>query len=81
MPQFVQDEGHLKKKRLETHVDKTAPFVYPHIHALVFDPATGILKKLDMNIRKEIDALHDMYNLYEIEEGSAQILLDSPKQE
>ena len=73
----------VQKKRLETHADKTAPFAYPRIHALVFDPATGILKKLDVSIRKEIDALHDMYDLYEVDESSTHYMFkkEEPKKE
>jgi carbonic anhydrase len=72
----------VQRKRLETHADKSVPFAYPRIHALVFDPATGILKKLDVNIRKEIDELHDLYDLYEVDEDSVHYMFKKePKKE
>jgi hypothetical protein len=40
----------------------------PRIHAVVFDPATGKLVPLKVDFRQYIDELHDIYDLYAIED-------------
>jgi carbonic anhydrase len=73
----------VQKKRLETHADKSLPFSYPRIHGLVFDPATGVLRKLDINYREKIAELHDVYDLFELEENNTHYMLkkEEPKKE
>ncbi|KAJ9445022.1 Carbonic anhydrase [Diplonema papillatum] len=39
------------------------PFSTPRIHALVFDPADGILKKLDINWKDEVARYQHIYDL------------------
>jgi carbonic anhydrase len=65
----------VQKKRLDTHADKSQPFAYPRIHGLVFDPSTGILKKIDINYREKIAELHDLYDLFELEENDTHFML------
>ena len=59
--------GVVQKRRLETHRDPDIPYAYPRIHGLVFDPASGKIKKIDVDYR---DTLHDnahIYDLFEID--------------
>eukprot|EP01059_Diplonema_ambulator_P018623 TRINITY_DN310_c0_g1_i5.p1 TRINITY_DN310_c0_g1~~TRINITY_DN310_c0_g1_i5.p1 ORF type:complete len:246 (+),score=78.98 TRINITY_DN310_c0_g1_i5:55-792(+) len=57
----------VQSKRLETSKmpaeDREYEFVTPRIHACVFDPADGILKKLDVNIKNEVSGLRHIYDL------------------
>merc|ERR1712066_500619 len=43
--------GVVQRKRLETYKNEEAPFTTPRIHACVFDPKDGILRKLPVNFR------------------------------
>jgi carbonic anhydrase len=55
----------VQKKRLETHNDPSAPFSYPRVHGLVFDPATGIVNKVPNDYRRTVKALTSMYDLFD----------------
>jgi carbonic anhydrase len=57
--------------RLETHTDPHSTRAYPRIHGLVFDPATGILKKIPIDFRAEIAELSDTYDLFDLQEFEA----------
>ena len=51
--------------RLQTHKDPNEPFAYPRVHGLVFDPADGILHRLEMNeIQKSINKNSHIFNLF-----------------
>eukprot|EP01060_Flectonema_neradi_P026890 TRINITY_DN3636_c0_g1_i3.p1 TRINITY_DN3636_c0_g1~~TRINITY_DN3636_c0_g1_i3.p1 ORF type:complete len:237 (+),score=29.09 TRINITY_DN3636_c0_g1_i3:464-1174(+) len=39
-------------------------FATPRIHALVFDPADGILKKLEINFKEELNKYRHIYDLF-----------------
>ena len=41
----------------------------PRIHACVFDPKTGALKKLDFDFKKEIQDLHGIYALFSVNQN------------
>lgn len=73
----------VQKKRLETHADESQPFACPRIHGLVFDPSTGILKKLEINYREKITELHDLYDLFELEENDTHFMFkkEEPKKD
>lgn len=40
-----------------------ANYLLPRIHGLVFDPKEGILKKLDLNWKKDVDTMSKLYDL------------------
>lgn len=52
----------VQRKRKET--SETHPFTYPRIHAMVFDPKVGILKKLPVDFKQTTDDLSHIYDLY-----------------
>ena len=55
----------VQKKRLETHADPNAPFSYPRVHGLVFDPSTGILNKVPNDYRRTVKELSNLYELFD----------------
>ena len=54
--------GVIQKKRMACF-QKQEP-VYPRIHAMVYDPKIGLLKKLPINFKKTIEQFRDIYDLY-----------------
>jgi carbonic anhydrase len=58
----------VQRSRLETHADPNSPRAYPRIHGLIFDPATGLLKKIPINFRAELAELSDTYDLFDLKE-------------
>lgn len=59
--------GVVQRKRVETYQNPDYAMTQPRIHAVVFDPATGKLKPLDVNFNDYIDELHDIYDLYKVD--------------
>jgi carbonic anhydrase len=59
--------GVVQKRRLETYADPES-LTYPRIHGLVFDPATGVLKKIPIDFRNEISDLAGAYDLFDVAE-------------
>ena len=59
--------GAIQKKRVETFRDKGHDLTQPRIHAVVFDPATGLLNQLKVDFRAYIEELHEIYDLYALE--------------
>jgi carbonic anhydrase len=57
----------VQKRRLETYTDLNS-LTYPRIHGLVFDPATGMLKKIPIDFRTEISDLAGAYDLFDLAE-------------
>jgi Carbonic anhydrase len=57
--------GVVQKRRLVTHADPDS-LTYPRIHGLVFDPATGVLKKIPIDFRQEISELSKTYDLFDV---------------
>ena len=55
--------GVVQKKRLETTKLYGSP--YPRIHALVYDPKTGMLTKLPINFSRVMSGFKHIYELYE----------------
>ena len=58
--------GVVQRKRVKTYQDKDAAFAYPRIHALCFDPGDGLLNKLRINFKRQIESYKHIYDLYEI---------------
>jgi len=60
--------GVVQRKRLETHLNKSDinNFATPRIHGLVFDPADGILKHLNINWKDAMNKHRKVYDLYEV---------------
>ena len=63
----------VQKKRIETHNDPNAPFAYPRVHGIVFDPSTGVLCKVPIDYRRKISELRDMYDLFDVTEQTSDI--------
>jgi len=57
--------GIVQSKRLETFKDPKIENTYPRVHAMVFDPADGVLHKLPVNFQEHIRErrLHGIYDL------------------
>jgi len=58
--------GAIQRRRLETF-KKECRLTTPRIHACVYDPATGYMKRLEVDFKEYIDELHDIYDLYQID--------------
>ena len=64
----------VQKRRVETHMEAKAgtnphvTFSEPQVHAMVYEPTTGEARKLDVNFKKYLDDLHDVYDLYKVPE-------------
>jgi len=58
----------VQKQRLKTHQDENEPMTRPRIHGLVFDPATGILNKVPIDYRRDLEQLRSTYDLFGIED-------------
>jgi len=59
--------GVIQRKRVETFKDEEIEVTLPRIHAVVFDPETGVLNKLNVDFKQYINELHDIYDLYKPE--------------
>lgn len=60
--------GAIQRRRVETFKEG-ASMTTPRVHACVYDPATGYMKRLEVNFKEYIDELHDIYDLYQVEES------------
>ena len=58
----------VQKRRLATFHDPNEPMTVPRIHGLVFDPATGILSKIPIDYRRDIQELRSTYDLFDVDE-------------
>uniref|UniRef100_A0A7S3PLP3 Carbonic anhydrase n=1 Tax=Aplanochytrium stocchinoi TaxID=215587 RepID=A0A7S3PLP3_9STRA len=58
----------VQRRRLRTYVQDHEEFALPRVHGLVFDPAVGILKKLPLNFKREIEEYREIYDLYQVPE-------------
>ena len=56
--------GVVQKRRLATYHDPNEPITYPRIHGLVFDPATGVLCKVPIDYRRDLEELRSTYDLF-----------------
>jgi carbonic anhydrase len=60
--------GVVQRKRLETAAATGGAEIYPRIHAMVFNPGEGILKKLDVNFEQRVGSLEHIYSIYDQED-------------
>mmetsp|Transcript_18951 Transcript_18951/g.37216 ORF Transcript_18951/g.37216 Transcript_18951/m.37216 type:complete len:325 (+) Transcript_18951:86-1060(+) len=60
--------GPVQRRRVKTYAANKYSFALPRIHGLVFDPANGILKKLPLDFKKEVQIYRDLYDLYRLPE-------------
>lgn len=58
----VLKSGVVQKKRMESTKATGSPV--PRIHAMVFDPKEGILKKIPVDFKKEMSSFKHFYDLY-----------------
>lgn len=48
-------------------------FAEPRIHAMVYEPGTGLMEKLDVDLKEEyINELSSVYDLYSITSSTQQ---------
>jgi carbonic anhydrase len=52
----------VQRKRMESF-KAGAPFVYPRVHAMVFDPSVGVLNKLRVSFKKQLEEFSHIYNV------------------
>lgn len=55
--------GVVQRQRKDTH--SSGAKALPRIHAMVFDPSEGVLKKLPINFKKSVGKFRHIYDLYE----------------
>eukprot|EP00434_Breviolum_minutum_P010889 symbB.v1.2.009601.t1/scaffold613.1/size180894/9 len=57
----------VQQRRIETYQNlEEYGFVQPKIHPCVYDPATGKLVRLDVEMQDYLDELKEIYNLYSV---------------
>lgn len=66
----------VQKRRIETHrlmdvAGSNITFNEPRVHAFVYEPTTGVLKKLNVNFSEYIRDLRSVYDLYRLEPEAA----------
>lgn len=49
-------------RRAQKEGGSDRPFVVPRIHPLVFDPKTGLVKKLDVKLKDHTSRIYDLYD-------------------
>jgi carbonic anhydrase len=64
--------GAVQKRRASTYLESLKPgslikFSEPVVHAMVYEPTTGELKKLDVDFKKYLQEYADVFNLYTTE--------------
>lgn len=65
---FLSKACVVQRRRVATHVlPEEFPFSEPRVHAMVYDPGTGLLKKMDIDFNEYLKELGPIYNLYEPE--------------
>ena len=55
--------GAIQQKRMDCH-KRGDSVAYPRIHAMVFDPKVGLLRKLPVNFKKTISQFKEIYDMY-----------------
>lgn len=55
--------GVVQRQRMRTFVDPDVPFTQPRVHAMVYSPADGSLKKLKVDWSELVDDLGGIYDL------------------
>ena len=62
---MYHDHAQVQNKRLKTWGNPEAPFAYPRIHGMIFDPSEGKLCKLPIDWKSEIEKYRHIYDLYD----------------
>tara|TARA_R110002050_G_scaffold145821_1_gene271291 strand:- start:191 stop:1081 length:891 start_codon:yes stop_codon:yes gene_type:complete len=59
--------GIVQRRRMETSLNKDGKYDFctPRIHGFVYEPGNGLLNKLDINWKSEVEAYRHVYDLYE----------------
>ncbi len=62
---------------METHLEIGTPgsrlhFSEPRVHAMVYEPTTGEMRKLPVNFNDYLKELRQVYDLYSVEPNSSQ---------
>mmetsp|Transcript_5739 Transcript_5739/g.10158 ORF Transcript_5739/g.10158 Transcript_5739/m.10158 type:complete len:414 (-) Transcript_5739:29-1270(-) len=74
--------GAVQRRRVETYTSRKQPYSTPRIHACVFDPKVGKLVRLEVDFLKYITDLHNIYDLYSVddEEPGVEGMVHAPEQ-
>ena len=56
--------GTVQKARLDSYQNKDTHMALPRVHGMVFDPSDGILHKLPVDFKKEIEENRSIYDMY-----------------
>nr|QWE79112.1 beta-carbonic anhydrase [Neopyropia yezoensis] len=56
--------GTVQKARLDSYQNKDTQMALPRVHGMVFDASVGILHKLPMDFKKEIEENRAIYDMY-----------------
>lgn len=62
--------GVVQRHRLGSHADPSESFAFPRIHGLVFDPNTGLMRKLPIDFKKGIGHFQHIYDLYDMPDNA-----------
>ena len=65
--------GVVQKRRKETFM-AGEPFVRPQIHAMVFDPKTGDLKRLECDFSQYEEEMSRIYGMYQLSEDDKAVI-------
>lgn len=68
----------VQRRRVETHQllkqgDPQVKFIEPRVHAFVYEPSIGIVKRLDVNFKSYFDELRQIYDLYSVNKDPADV--------
>lgn len=55
--------GVVQRTRMDC-IKRGDALAYPRVHAMVFDPKVGLLRKLPVNFKKAIEQFKDIYDMY-----------------
>jgi hypothetical protein len=66
----IHKTGVVQRKRVESF-NSGAPFVFPRVHGMVFDPSVGILNKLKISYQHQLQEFQHIYNLVPDESRSS----------
>jgi len=56
--------GVVQRQRVATTKEGIMPYITPVIHGVIFDPATGLLKPVEVDFKDAVNELYPIYNLY-----------------
>ena len=65
----VLKSGIVQQSRHKTRLEGL-PFLLPRVHGLVFDPAQGVIKKMDLDWNNELGEIEKIYGLYADDESN-----------